>query len=649
MTNAPQDAPDNIGPDFTATNFSPNGDRPSGDGASDGASGTTAGIGAAADTITGDGASTGTGPRHAAAHSGLHHAAGHTAPRHAASTHTDAMPPAATASGGPPGGGYQPPKVDLKYSPWLVLATLVLGFFMILLDTTIVNVAIPQMSAHLNASLSDILWILNGYILVYAVLLITAGRIGDLYGPKSMFIIGLVIFTLASAACGLAQSPGQLIVFRIVQGLGGALLTPQTLSTITMIFPADKRGAAFGIWGAVAGVSTVAGPTVGGWLVTDYSWRWIFFVNVPVGALTIIMAAIVMPNIKLNRRHKLDVPGVLISTAALFLITYGLIEGPSHNWGKTWGPITIPMIIAVGVVLLALFLVMQYLERDGEPLVPFGIFKDVNFATMNFVVAAIGFGMLGLFLPLTIFLQSVLGLTAFQAGLTTAPMSVISMFIAPVAGRFADKGGGKWILFTGVALFATGMGILIGSSHVGVTRLHLLPGLIVAGVGLGMTFAPLQTIAMRNVEPRMAGAASGLINTTRQLGAVIGSAAVGALLQSQLKSNFTADAIQQAKTLPPQMQQGLINSFKKAASAGLEVTGRPSLPRNTPPQVVTAFRYVFDHGFTAGMRTTLILPIAMMGVAAASVVLVKQRKRAAEGATPAEGEPVGAVADSVAG
>jgi EmrB/QacA subfamily drug resistance transporter len=548
--------------------------------------------------------------------------------------------------------------LNTKYNPWLILTALCLGFFMILLDTTIVNVAIPQMSLHLGAGLSDVLWILNAYILVYAVLLITAGRLGDLYGPKQLFLAGLIIFTAASAACGFAQNPTQMIIFRIIQGLGGALLTPQTLSTITMIFPPAKRGAAFGLWGAVAGVSTVAGPTLGGWLVTDYSWRWIFFVNVPVGIVTLILAAVVMPNIKLNRRHKLDVGGVVLSTASLFLITYGLIEGQSHDWGKVWGPITIPMVISAGAVLLALFLYLQYLERDGEPLVPFKLFADRNFSTMNFVVASIGFGMLGLFLPLTIYLQSVLGLTALQAGLTTAPMSLISMFVAPVAGRFADRVGGKWILFVGVALFAGGMGILIDSAHVDSTRLHLLPGLIVAGFGLGMTFAPLQTIAMRDVEPRMAGAASGLINTTRQLGSVIGSAAVGALLQSQLSTKLGSDAQAQIDgplkdVVPPSFHQQFVDGFKDAASAGLEVTGRPSvpdwvthLPGQVQAQVGAASKVIFDNGFTNGMRLSLILPISVMGLAAVSVLLVRRKPRVAPAtaeATPSENveSPVG--------
>ncbi len=548
-------------------------------------------------------------------------------------------------SAGPAGTTGMAGTIERRHSPWLVLIALCLGFFMILLDTTIVNVAIPALSEGLSASLSDILWILNAYVLVYAVLLITAGRLGDLYGPKALFLAGLVIFTASSVACGFAHSPTQLIVFRVIQGLGGALLTPQTLSVITMIFPPDKRGAAFGIWGAVAGVATLAGPVLGGWLVTDFGWRWIFFVNLPVGIIALIMAGIVMPNIKLNRRHRLDLGGVVLSTAGLFLITFGLIEGQSHNWSKVWGPITIVEIIVAGAILLGLFLYLQWLERDGEPLVPFSIFRDRNFSIMNFVVMSIAFGMLGLFLPLTIFLQSVLGLSALQAGLTFAPMSLISMFVAPFAGRLADKAG-KWILFAGLSLFATGMGIIIASSHLGMGRWHLLPGLIVAGFGLGMTFAPLQTVAMRNVQPRMAGAASGLINTTRQLGGVIGSAAVGALLQAQLAEKLKASATTHVAQLPPgappQLKEGILNGFSHA-SGNLQVgTGQTGIaPAGVPDQfrdvVARLVKTIFDEGFTNAMRITLWLPIVTMGVAALSIIFVKgRRKQAAEEAVASE-------------
>jgi EmrB/QacA subfamily drug resistance transporter len=536
------------------------------------------------------------------------------------------------------------PPIQTKYSPWLVLFTLCLGFFMILLDTTIVNVAIPSLSEHLHASLSAILWILNAYILVYAVLLITAGRLGDLYGPKLLFLAGMVIFTGASAACGFAQNPTQLIIFRVIQGLGGALLTPQTLSVITMIFPPDKRGAAFGIWGAVAGVATLAGPVLGGWLVTDYGWRWIFFVNVPIGVFALIMAGIVMPNLKLNRRHRLDIPGVLLSTVGLFLITYGLIEGQGHHWSKVWGPITIVELMIAGVVLLGLFFYMQWAQREGEPLVPFSIFRDRNYSIMNFIVASISFGMLGLFLPLTIFLQSVLGLSALQAGLTTAPMSLISMVVAPFAGRLADKAGGKWILFAGVGLFATGMGIIIASSHLGMSRWDFLPGFIVGGFGLGMTFAPLQTVAMRNIEPRMAGAASGLINTTRQLGGVIGSAAVGALLQAQLSDKLkvaaTTNVAKLPANVPPQVRDGVVNGFSHA-SGDLQVgTGQNGIstqgvPAQFQAEVGRLIKSIFDEGFTNAMRASLWLPIGVMALAALSVLLVRRRRKTGED-VPAE-------------
>jgi EmrB/QacA subfamily drug resistance transporter len=528
-----------------------------------------------------------------------------------------------------------------QHSPWLVLLVLCLGFFMILLDTTIVNIAIPAISDSLHASLSDILWILNAYILVYAVLLITAGRLGDLYGPKQLFMVGLVIFTLASVACGFAQNPTQLIVFRVVQGIGGALLTPQTLSVLTMIFPADKRGAAFGIWGATAGVATVAGPVVGGWLVTDFGWRWIFFVNVPVGIVALAGAAYVMPNLKLNRRHRLDWTGTLLATAALFLITYGLIEGQRHDWGKVWGPVTIPEMIGAGVVLMVAFFFQQRAQRDGEPLIPFQIFRDRNYSIMNYVVGSIAFGMLGLFLPLTIFLQSVLGLSALQAGLTTAPMSVISMFVAPFAGRMSDKIGGKWILFTGMTLFSSGMAILIASSHLNTTRWHLLPGLIVAGFGMGLTFAPLQTVAMHNVEPRMAGAASGFINTTRQLGGVIGSAAVGALLQAQLSDKLEAAAVTRTAGLPAEQRAQFLAKF--GASAGkLDIgntAGGISFPPGTPPQVAQIAKTIFHEGFVNAMRVTLWLPIAVLALGALSVLLVRDTRRAASAPATESDEP----------
>src|SRR5260370_24570120 len=234
---------------------------------------------------------------------------------------------------------------NARTNPWLVLVVLTTGFFMILLDTTIVNVAIPAMSKGLNATLDEILWVLNAYILVYAVLLIPAGRLGDLFGQRNMCALGLAVFTLASALCGFSQNSTELIAARIVQGIGGALLTPQTLSIITSIFPPERRGAAFGIWGGVAGLATIAGPTIGGALITYIDWRWIFFINVPIGVGALIATFAIIPDLRPGRHHGWDVVGVILVTAGLFAIVFGLIEGQRYNWADFAYVVTFPEMI----------------------------------------------------------------------------------------------------------------------------------------------------------------------------------------------------------------------------------------------------------------------------------------------------------------
>src|SRR5437588_612853 len=292
-------------------------------------------------------------------------------------------------------------------NPWLALLVLCMGFFMILLDTTIVNIAIPSIIDALQASLDQILWVLNAYILVYAVLLITAGRLGDIYGQRTLFAAGLALFTLASAFCGLAQDTNQLILARVIQGIGGAMLTPQTLAMLTTIFPPQRRGAAFGIW----------------------------------------------------------------------------------------GPVTIGEIIAAGVFVLVGFVVWERFQ--AEPLIPLPLFAIRNFSLMSWVTAVMSFGMLGLFFPITIYLQSALGLSALQAGLTVAPQALVAMVVAPWTGRLADKIGGKYILMAGLVLFAAGMSLVDWRAAPDSTWLTFLPAFILAGFGMGCIFAPLNTVAMR--------------------------------------------------------------------------------------------------------------------------------------------------------
>jgi EmrB/QacA subfamily drug resistance transporter len=419
---------------------------------------------------------------------------------------------------------------------WAVLLTLSLGFFMTLLDLTIVNIAIPDMRRGLHASLPEIGWVINAYIIVLAVLMITSGRLGDLRGRRNLFIAGVAVFTLASAASGISQNAGELIAARAVQGLGAAMLLPQTMAIIIAIFPGHRRGAALGVWGGVAGLATIAGPTVGGVLVTWLGWRWIFFVNIPVGVITMLLALVIIPEVRSGRRQPLDLPGVLIASAALIAVTYGLIEGQSYNWGTVWSFISIPLIIGVGVALLVLFVLVQARRQDREPLLPFSLFRDRNYALMSAGNAIISIGFIAMALPLTIYLQSVLGFSPIKAGLTMAPASLVSGFTAPFAGRLADRGG-KYLLMSGFLLFAAGLAVTVEVAGPTSHWYDLLPGYLIIGLGVGCTMSPMQTIATRNVDPRMAGAASGVLNTVRQTGSALGSAVVLAVLQNRVAAH----------------------------------------------------------------------------------------------------------------
>jgi EmrB/QacA subfamily drug resistance transporter len=519
-------------------------------------------------------------------------------------------------------------------NPWLVLGVLTTGFFMIMLDTTIVNVAIPAMSAGLNTTLDQILWVLNSYILVYAVLLITAGRLGDLYGQRTLFAVGLAIFTVASGLCGFAQDANQLIVARILQGVGGALLTPQTLAILTSLFPPERRGAAFGIWAGVAGLATLAGPTLGGAIVTYIDWRWIFFVNVPIGIAALIATFAIIPDLRPGRHHGWDVVGVILATSGLFGLIFGLIEGERFNWGEIGSyVVTIPEVIGAGVVLLVLFVIWE--RYQAEPLVPLSLFEERNFAVTNWIAAAIAFGMMSLFLPVVIYLQSVRDFSALTAGLTLAPMSLTSMVVAPFAGRLADRIGGKYILMTGIFVFAIGFGSLTYVAGPDSTWINFLVPAIVAGGGMGMTFAPMTTVAMRNISPRMAGAASGVLNTTRQVGAAVGSAVVGALLQNRLAITLHDQAVSHASALPPAYRDQFVKAFSSVAANGFQIgTGQngAKLPAGLPPavqqQLTTLAHDVFVSAYIDAMKQTLVLPIAVLVFTAFTALLIQRRARA---------------------
>jgi EmrB/QacA subfamily drug resistance transporter len=506
-------------------------------------------------------------------------------------------------------------------NPWAILITLSLGFFMTLLDLTIVNIAIPNMITSLGASLDEILWIVNAYVLVLAVLLITAGRLGDLRGQRTLFVAGVVVFTAASLACGLSPNPALLIAFRAVQGVGAALLMPQTMAIIIGTFPADRRGTALGIWGAVAGLATVAGPTLGGVLVTYASWRWIFIVNVPIGVIVLAMTFAFIPDTRMARQHKLDVLGVALATAGLFCLTFALIEGQRYSWNGA-----IDALFVATAVLTVLFLLQQRSRQDAEPLVPFSLFRNRNFTVINGVATLVSVAILGFFLPFTIYLQSVLGYSAIKAGLILAPMSVIALVLAPVAGKMSDRVGGKYILMTGLALYGLGAGILVVQSSTSSDWPSFMPAIAVMGLGMGGIWAPMATETMRGVPMALAGAASGVNNTLRQVGSVVGSAAVGALLQNQLATTLRDEATTRSAALPADVRSRFVEGFAASAKGGIQVgPSHPATPSGIPAAVAARIQQVaqevFQHGYVRAMHPTLILPVAAAFVAAALCLL----------------------------
>jgi EmrB/QacA subfamily drug resistance transporter len=509
-------------------------------------------------------------------------------------------------------------------APWLALAVLALGLFMTLLDLTIVNVAIPSIVDDLHASLDQILWVLNGYSLVYAVLLITSGRLGDIFGPRNMFAAGVVVFTVASAFSGLAHDPTQLILARGAQGFGAAMLAPQGLPIMTTIFPPERRGGVFAIYGSLAGLAVLLGPVVGGFIVTHFGWRWIFYVNLPIGLVTFLLALAFVPDLRPGRRHRLDFTGVALASAGLLGVVFGLIEGQRYEWGKVWSWITIPGIIAAGVLTLAVFVIVQWRRQDKEPLLPFAVFKDRNYTLMTLVMMAMGFAIVGVFLPLTIYYQSVLGLSAFEAGLAIAPqplaMILLSGGAAALAARYA-----KYILIAGLTLFAIGIAYIAWTAQVGSNRWSFLPGLVIAGVGMAGIWTPVFSLATRDLQPRLAGVASGVISTVQELGAVIGSASIGALLQNQLAADLHNRAVSYSTQLPGQVQRPFVDGFSAAAKSGLQVgrgqTGTSlSLPAGVPAQVAHQIQQlahaVFTQAFVDAMRPTMALAIVVILVAA---------------------------------
>src|ERR671925_52002 len=335
---------------------------------------------------------------------------------------------------------------------WWTLAAVSVGLFMIMLDNTVVNVALPSIQRDLGIGISELEWVVNAYALTFGVLLLTGGKLADLLGRRAIFIAGLVIFTGASLWCGLAGGAASLIAARTVQGIGAALMNPATLSIIPATFPPRQRGTAIGIWAGVSALALAIGPIVGGVLTEDISWNWIFFINIPVGILGVVAArAFIDETRDTSREQRLDLPGLLTSGLGLFALTYGLIETNTHPWGST----RVLSLLAVAVVALALFVLLELRQRI--PMLDLSLFRNPSFSGANTVMALVGLAMFGIFFYNSLFLQRVLGYGAIKTGATFLPMTVLIIFVAPLAGKVSDRIGPRWLMSGGMVLLTAAL------------------------------------------------------------------------------------------------------------------------------------------------------------------------------------------------
>jgi EmrB/QacA subfamily drug resistance transporter len=431
---------------------------------------------------------------------------------------------------------------------WWTLGAVSFGLFMIMLDNTIVNVALPSIQRDLDIGVSELEWVFNGYALTFGVLMLTGGKLADLFGRRRIFIVGLVIFTLASLGCGLASSAGMLIAARVVQGAGSALMNPATLSIITATFPPRQRGMAIGIWAGVSAMALAIGPLVGGLITEHWSWNWIFFINVPVGILAIVVARLVIDESRdTSAGQRLDLPGLASSAIALFALTYGLIEANSYGW-------TSPRILGlfvVAVVGFAAFIVLEHRQR--APMLDLNLFRNGTFAGANSVMLLVGLAMFGVFFYNSLFIQNIMGYSPVQTGASFLPMTILIILVAPVAGRWSDRVGSRWLMGTGMVLLAISL-LIFSRLDASSNFWDLLPGLLVGGFGMAIVMTPTTAAAMGSVPVDKAGVGSAVLNSMRQVGGSLGIAVMGAIVAAY------------ATGLPgtPEATQGFVTGYQHA-------------------------------------------------------------------------------------
>ena len=500
---------------------------------------------------------------------------------------------------------------------WWALGAMCFALFMIMLDNTVVNVALPSIQRSLDASTSSLEWTVNAYTLSFAVLLVTGGRLGDLFGRRKVFLAGVVIFAGSSAAIGFSPSDTWLVAWRAVQGSGSALMMPATLSIITNAFPPEERGKAIGTWAGVSAMALAIGPVVGGFLVESVSWQSIFFLNLPVavGAVVIALFAVRESRDETVSRS-IDVPGVLTLTIGLAALVLALVEGNSWHWGSTREL----AMFAIAIVGLSAFAIVE--RRRESPMVDFSFFRSRTFLGANIVAFIVSFAMLAMFFFLALYMQNIRGYSPLEAGVRFLPSTMMIIVIAPLAGRLADRVGSRPLITFGLLCVS---GALFWQSHLTVSSGYgaLLPGFVLMGIGMGFVMSPMSLAAMNAVDRSKAGVASGILSMNRMVGGTFGVAILGALVATLGRSKID-------ELLP-----ALPAAARARLAGGLGSGGvQHGVSAGVIDAAQRAFVYALHYGLLLGSG------VALLG-ALAALTLIRKRPEEAAGAaassTPASG------------
>jgi EmrB/QacA subfamily drug resistance transporter len=527
-------------------------------------------------------------------------------------------------------------RVNENNHKWFTLIAACFALFMAILDNLVVNVALPTISRDLEASTTQLQWIVSAYILVFASLQITAGGLGDRLGRKQWFMLGIGFFTGASIFAALSQNVEMLILARALQGLGAAFILPLSLSLVSNAFPPEERGKALGIWSAVSVSGLALGPVVGGLLVQYVSWHWIFLINVPIGILAIIVAkAVVTESKDTTGEVATDIPGTLLITGAIASLTWALIEAGNRGWNDS----LILGAFGLAAVLAASFVFVE--SRTEKPMVPLRFFKSSTFTGANMDAFAISFLIAGLAFFGTLYLQNVLGFSPVRAGMALIPMVIVMMFGAPLSGSLVNRVGARGLISFGMIVAGTGT-LLYTRADVNGSYWDLLPSYLVMGLGMSFIFAPMTTAVLNSVESERSGVASAVNGAIREIGNAFGIAFLGTIMNRTYQDAFNADA--SVQSLRSDQGSSALSPVFDLVSSGMSFGGRviedahmfPGVQQF--PDVVATIRLASGNAFMEGMdRAIFVSAFTIMAAAVVSFFLIKNEVAAGGAHVP---EPV---------